>query len=96
MISTRRRFAYLVDHWWLSMADIARRLGVSRQRVYQLQHIAAGRCVLCPRTAVRSDYCAGHYRRMAIQHREWNRQRYGYAAQYDGPPRRRPRRRGER
>jgi hypothetical protein len=46
----------------LSDVEIARRLGVSKQRIWQLRKAAAGHCVICGVYAERgSPFCQPHH-----------------------------------
>lgn len=44
----------------LPLSEVARRLGVSRQRVWQMRKLAKGQCKLCSAPLETAEYCAAH------------------------------------
>jgi hypothetical protein len=54
-----------------AILDRFTKLGVSRQRKYQMRHDRAGLCNLCPRPAVMAFHCLEH----AVRNREDQRVR---------------------
>jgi len=61
---------------------------VSRQRRWQQQQIAHGRCRSCGAAPIyRANLCLAHYHDAALRSRWSMRRRHGHRAVYDGPVR---------
>ena len=50
---------------------------VSRQRMYQIRHVQAGLCRLCPKREHYNGFCKKHYREHVVRARERARVRLG-------------------
>lgn len=64
----------------LGMAALARELGISRQRLWQIMQEKEGKCQLCQEPAFKTGRCKKHYKSALIRKREYARKSTGYAA----------------
>lgn len=70
----------------LGIAAMAREMGISRQRLWQIMQNEQGLCRLCSLRAVSSGLCEKHF----IERRLYHRKRNGYKPKRAGRPGRYP------
>ena len=59
----------------MKQAELARKLGVSRQRVWSMNQRKIGKCSICAKKALTLNHCLKH----AVLHREYQRKLNGSA-----------------
>lgn len=62
----------------LGMAALARELGISRQRLWQIMQAKEGKCMKCQDPSVKHGLCSKHYMQNLLLHRKNQRNSGGY------------------